>query len=209
MRARCAGRKLIERLRKSKLERDEGGAVFVEFLISFLPVYVFFLCLIQSALLYSARLVTEHAATNAARAAAVVIGDRPSEYGNEPLNSLQERGRRWTSVRRAALLTLSPLIMSGLVQDVNVIFAPADQPDGPAQHGTLQLAPMTDRQVTKIRVRLEVEAVCRIGFASQIVCPSWLSYAGIGSSVPNLLVPTRMVRAEAIYPYQGARYAYP
>src|SRR5688500_719862 len=58
-----------------KLIRDRRGAVFVEFLIAFLPVQVFFLCLIQLAILYSVRLVTEHAAINGARAAAVVIGD--------------------------------------------------------------------------------------------------------------------------------------
>ena len=60
-----------------------SGAVFVEFLIAFLPVYVFFLCLVQLAILFAVSLVTEHAATSAARAAAVVIGDDASRYGQE------------------------------------------------------------------------------------------------------------------------------
>jgi hypothetical protein len=195
--------------RSLTIARDTRGAVFIEFLIAFLPVYVFFLCLIQSAILYSVRLVTEHAAITAARAAAVVIGDDPARYSKEAVNTLPERGRRRTSVRRAVLLTLSPLIVGGLVQDVDVIFAPADRPDGPEQKGTLEFAPMTASRVTKIRVRVEVEAVCRIGVANRIVCSSWLSHVGLGKGAPNLFVPTRKVRAEAIYPYQGASYAYP
>src|ERR1041384_1379951 len=76
-----------------RLRGDRRGAVFVEFLIAFLPVQVFFLCVMQSAILYSVRLVTEHAALNAARAAAVVIGDDPAQYGREPLHTLRERNR--------------------------------------------------------------------------------------------------------------------
>jgi len=51
----------------SILRTNTRGAVYVEFLIAFLPVYVFFLCLIQLALIFSVRLVTEHAAVHGAR----------------------------------------------------------------------------------------------------------------------------------------------
>ena len=54
----------------SRWRRDVRGAVYVEFLIAFLPVYTMFLCLIQLGLLFTVRLVVDHAAENAARAAA-------------------------------------------------------------------------------------------------------------------------------------------
>ena len=94
--------------------RDRRGAIFVEFLIAFLPVQVFFLCLIQLAILFSVRLLTEHAAVNGARAAAVVIGDDGARYSNEGKNELIERGKRRDAVRAAVVLTLAPMILNGL-----------------------------------------------------------------------------------------------
>jgi hypothetical protein len=185
-----------------RLLKNERGAVFVEFLIAFLPVHVFFLCLVQSAILYSVRLLTEHAAVNGARAAAVVVGDERSKYGNEAENTMPERGERALAVRSAVLITLAPMILNGLVQSVDVFYPRADQPDGPRQTGTIPFAAMGDQSVSKVRVRVEVDAACRIGFASQIVCP------GVTQGITSLIVPTRRVRAEAIFPYQGARYAY-
>jgi Flp pilus assembly protein TadG len=184
------------------LLKNERGAVFVEFLIAFLPVQVFFLCLVQSAILYSVRLLAEHAAVNGARAAAVVVGDEPSRYGNEAPNSMIERGERARAVRSAVILTMAPMILNGLVQSVDVFYPRADQPDGPEQTGTIPFTAMGDQSVSKVRVRVEVDAACRIGFASQIVCPSFTE------GISDLIVPTRRVRAEAIFPYQGARYHY-
>jgi hypothetical protein len=182
--------------------RDRRGAVFVEFLIAFLPVQIFFLCLIQSAILYSVRLVTEHAAVNGARAAAVVIGDDRSRYNSEAEHTLPERGKRRDDVRDAVLLTLAPIILNGLVQSVDVIFPDPAQVDGPVRTGALRFNPMGPQSVEKVRVRVEVESACRIGFASMVVCPS------LTAGFTSLLVPTRRVRAEAIFPYQGAAYAY-
>jgi hypothetical protein len=115
---------------------------------------------------------------------------------------MPERGERARAVRSAVLITLAPMILNGLVQSVEVYYPPADQPDGPRQTGTIQFAAMGDQSVSKVRVRVEVDAACRIGFASQIVCPS------LTAGFTNFLVPTRQVRAEAIFPYQGARYVY-
>jgi hypothetical protein len=182
--------------------RDRRGAVFVEFLIAFLPVQVFFLCLIQSAILYSVRLLTEHAAVNGARAAAVVIGDNRAKYPNEPENTLPERGKRRDDVRDAVLLTLAPMILNGLVQSVEVTFPDPGQTGGPPRTGPIQFSAMGAQSVEKVRVHVKVESACRIGFASMVVCPSPLA------ELSGFLVPTRTVRAEAIFPYQGARYAY-
>jgi hypothetical protein len=193
----------------SRALRDRRGVVFVEFLIAFLPVYTFFLCLLQLALLFAVRLVTEHAAVDAARAAAVVIGDDPKRYNGEKINRLTVKGSaRYQAVRDAALLSMAPLILNGFVHDVNVVFPPEERPDGPGRTGTLSFAPMNDSQVSKVRVRVEVEAECRIGIANRIACPLSLNFTHPSDAL-RIAIPMRTVRAEAVYPYQGARYDYP
>jgi hypothetical protein len=188
------------------------GAVFVEFLIAFLPVYVFFLCLLQLAILFAVRLVTEHAATSAARAAAVVIGDDKSRYGQEKPHELNpSSGARFEAVRNAALIALSPMILNGAIQHAQVVFPPADRPGGTKQRGTFKIEPMRDEQISKVRVRVEVNAACRIGFANVIACTRELPGARRGQrtqwwKVLGFLTPTQLVQAEAVFPYQGARY---
>jgi len=185
------------------------GTVFVEFLIAFLPVYTFFLCFIQVALLFAVRLVTEYAAENAARAAAVVIGDDPARYNGEPINRITVKGSaRYDTVRNAALLSMAPLILNGFVHEVNVVFPAEDRPGGVARTGTLAFAPMNDSQVSKVRVRVEVEAECRIGIANRIACPLSFDFTHATDAV-KIAIPMRTVRAEAVFPYQGARYDYP
>ena len=191
---------------------DRRGAVFVEFLIALLPVQVFFLCLIQSSIIYSVRLATAHAAVNGARAAAVVIGDEKlDDYGQDKQHEMADSSAGTAShrevIRNAALLTLAPMILRGMIMKVDVLYPEADKPDGEDRRGVLRFTPMGERSVSKIRVRVEVEAACRIGFASQIVCSS-LAQRIAGSQLNRIWLPTRTVRAEAIYPYQGARYDY-
>jgi len=181
---------------------SDSGAVFVEFLIAFFPVYVFFLCLIQLTLLFSSRLVTEHAAVHAARAAAVIIGDDPGRYDNEEPHVVQRGGAREKEIRKAAILTLAPLILTGLVQDVEVILPEPDVVDGPPQPDGFTYTAMGETEIQKVRVRAEVRIACRIGFANKIAC------SDDSLTLSSLLfgLRTRRVRAEAIYPYQGARY---
>jgi len=74
-------------------EREaESGAAYVEFLISFLPVFTMFLCMTQLALMYAARLTVAHSANTAARAAVVVIPDDPQRYGGDPINQIRYMG---------------------------------------------------------------------------------------------------------------------
>ena len=73
---------------RPSLSADRRGVVFLEFLIAFVPLWVFFLCLIQLAFVSYADLVVKHSADSAARSAAVVLPDDPSEYGDEPERSL-------------------------------------------------------------------------------------------------------------------------
>lgn len=60
--------------------RDQQGAVYVEFLIAFLPLFLMFLCVAQLADLYATQFVVKHAAYRAARAGAVVFPDNPRHY---------------------------------------------------------------------------------------------------------------------------------
>ena len=63
---------------------DERGVVFAEFLIAFVPVWVFFLCGVQLAFIAHANLMVKHSADAAARSAVVVLPDDPNEYAGEP-----------------------------------------------------------------------------------------------------------------------------
>jgi Flp pilus assembly protein TadG len=72
------------RLVPGSLLADQRGVVFVEFLIAFVPVWVFFLCVVQLAFITHANLMVKHSADSAARSAVVVLPDDPNEYGGEP-----------------------------------------------------------------------------------------------------------------------------
>jgi Flp pilus assembly protein TadG len=65
------------------LVRDTRGAVYLEFLVAFMPIFTLFLCLCELANLYSSKLVVRHAAYRAARAGAVVFPDDPANYTGE------------------------------------------------------------------------------------------------------------------------------
>ena len=183
----------------------EQGAVMVEFLIVFMPVFLLFLGVIQSGLLFVARVVVQHAATNTARAAAVVIGDDPGRYDGEPPHEVSPDGERYRAVRNAALITLSPLILNGTVQSVAVVFPDADKPGSPARDGVISFEPMGTTEISKVRTRLEVEVACRIPLVNWLTCPPRLDFQHWRRNVA-LFFPTQWVEAEAIYPYQGARY---
>jgi hypothetical protein len=66
-----------------RLTRDTRGAVYVEFLITFIPVFLVFVCMVQLAMIFVAGLTVQRAATAAARAAAVVLDDNPRYYNGE------------------------------------------------------------------------------------------------------------------------------
>ena len=74
-----------------ELVRDRRGAAYVEFILAFLPLFIFFLGIVQIALLYGASLVVEHSALRAVRTAAVVLDDDPRYYGGEDRNVLDGR----------------------------------------------------------------------------------------------------------------------
>jgi hypothetical protein len=91
--------------------RAVAGAVYVEFLIAFLPVFFFFLSLVQLIFVQTANLVTKHAAAKAVRAAVVVLADDPQYYGGVPVGQLA--GQRKSDIEHAAQI---PLATMGLLE---------------------------------------------------------------------------------------------
>ncbi|MCU1348784.1 MAG: uncharacterized protein JWO56_1814 [Acidobacteria bacterium] len=178
---------------RAGLRDDTRGAVYVEFLIAFMPVFVFFLCLLQLALLFSAKLLVEHSATEGARAAAVVFGDEPGPYPNEasPQPNVSSKERRKV-VRSAVLIALAPLILDDTVGSVGVGFSAGGKQlpvDGPINARTGD---------DMIRVRVDATIVCKIAIANIITC----------DRLGNSALRVKSVPAESAYPYQGASYVY-
>ncbi|MFK7989566.1 MAG: TadE/TadG family type IV pilus assembly protein [Sandaracinaceae bacterium] len=82
---------------------DQSGAAYVEFLISFLPLFFLFTGMVQMALMYGADLVVQHSASQAARAASVVLDDDPERYDGQQRRSVQDSsGGEATSAQRVA-----------------------------------------------------------------------------------------------------------
>jgi len=101
--------------RHGSLLPDEEGTVFLEFLLSFVPVWVFSLCVFQLVLIARANLVVKRAADAAARSAAVVLPDDPAEYGGEPQMSVARHpgtGGLSAAVEAASSVMGSPTVSS-------------------------------------------------------------------------------------------------
>jgi len=70
---------------------NKSGVVFLELLIAFVPMWTFFLCVLQLAFIGHADLMVKHSADSAARSAIVVLPDDPNEYGGEAEMSVDRR----------------------------------------------------------------------------------------------------------------------
>ncbi|QQR90970.1 MAG: pilus assembly protein [Myxococcales bacterium] len=71
-----------------KLIKAERGAIYVEFLLVFIPIFLVWMAIMQLALFSSARLTVQHAAIRGVRSAIVVIDDDPQHYNNVPRGCL-------------------------------------------------------------------------------------------------------------------------
>ncbi len=88
--------------RTNGLVADTGGAVYVEFLLAFIPLFFLFLGMVQMGLLYGAALVLQHSANIAARSSMVVIDDDPQYYDNAGRRQLDTESSGMSSfVQRA------------------------------------------------------------------------------------------------------------
>lgn len=163
-----------------KLIRDNRGAVYVEFILAFLPLAVFFECLVQMSGLITAKLVVDHAASSATRAATIVLHDDPKYYDQEEVG--RASGKRRDTIRLAAAM---PLRATKSFTKLEINFP--SHPKG------------TDDRVTfgpndLVRVRVTATYRCQVPIANRIVC--------------NWATGTREIHGEAALPNQGAAYEY-
>lgn len=133
---------------RGSLASDRRGAVYVEFLVAFLPVFFFFLTLVQFTFLQGANLVVKHAASTAVRAAIIVLHDDPAYYGDVPTG--RATGKRLEEIERAARI---PLAVLGLRPDAVKL----EIPETVAR----------DAQVT---VKLEYQYRCQVPWGRSVVC---------------------------------------
>ena len=160
--------------------RASAGAIYVEFLLAFLPLFIFFLGLVQLFDLHVANVIANHAAQLTARAAVVVLPDDPAYYDGVEVG--KPEGKRKTAIVSAAMQTLAA---ARSVSEVKVTFHDGSGSD--AEKASFSRDDL-------VRVRLDVRFQCRVPLVSKMVCGS------------NDL---RRLRVEASLPNQGAEFTYP
>ena len=177
--------------------RSERGAVFVEFLIVFLPLLALIMCMIQLALIYAGKLVTQHAADTAVRAAVVVLDDDPRYYGGAARDTAA--GPRLADIKRAAVVPLASLSSYGGTVERAVGLGEAGLSDAlAAADAATQLRFPRGAHVgleSDVTVEVDYDFHCGVPLARWILCA-----AGGGRSI--------QLRASATLPNQGAPYAY-
>src|SRR5688572_10094108 len=117
-------RALAERqeMQARRQRASSRGAVLVEFLVAIVPLLVTFFCLVQLAKLYSAKIVLDHAAITASRAAIVILPPNP--------DAPREAGRGHRDVTRAAELAMGPWKTSRAFTKVNIDARTPSEPYG-------------------------------------------------------------------------------
>lgn len=162
------------------LRKDARGAVYVEFLIVFLPLFMMFMSLVQLAFVSVANIVAKHAAYAACRAAIVVLPDDPAFYGDVPVNKAD--GARLTAIEAAAK---ARLLAVSTMPNVEITFP--SSPGGKDSKTTFQ-------QDDTVRVHVTFDYPCKIPIGSRFVC--------------QFLTLHKKLEAEAAMPMQGAGYEY-
>jgi hypothetical protein len=157
-----------------------AGAVYVEFLIAFVPLFVMFMALVQLAFVEVGNLIVKHSAVLGARAAAVVLVDVPSDYADEPIG--RASGKRLSAIEQAVKIPLFALSNS---PEPRVSF-----PSAPGANDSKSQFAGTD----VARVRVDFDFRCRIPVGRTLAC--------------NPLTGTKRVSGEAAMPIFGANYAF-
>ena len=158
---------------------------------SFLPVFCFFLSLVQYTVLYLVQLMVKHGAEQTVRAAIVVIHDDPQYYGGAPVG--QVSGKRKSEIERAA-----KYMLGGTEGEIRVL---------------LNSSYSRDEMVT---LKLELDYPCIIPFGRWTVCDSapMAANANVHGFDDAARVwgqggqYIRLVHATASLPNQGADYSY-
>ena len=161
-----------------KENRGTAGAVYVEFLIAFLPLFVMFMSLVQLAFVEVANLVTKNAAVTGVRAAVVVIPDDPAFYeGSKAYTTAGARKETIEAAVKARLLAVAT------EPEFEVRFpstAGGDDDKTAFQRDDL------------VRVQVEFSYPCKIPIGSFFVCKT--------------LELHKTLKAEAAMPMQGAGF---
>jgi Flp pilus assembly protein TadG len=157
---------------------DRSGAVYVEFVIAFMPLMVMFSGLFQLGMLQIADVVTQHAAVTAARAAMVILPDNPIYYDT---GVDQIGGQRYADIQLAAQTTLTAIDPSPQVQVRFVNTAGGSAPVSSVG------------QFDILHAQVLYQYACRIPIGSLLVC---------GPAAAKLLT------AESDMPNQGANESY-
>lgn len=162
-----------------RLIKDIRGAVYVEFLIAFMPVFIMFLGLIQLADLHQANIIVNHSAMMAVRSAVVILHDNPSYYDNVEVG--KPTGKRLDEIKRAAMM---PLLASRSITEYKVNL--------PAQAGGEDTQQKIERD-DMVRVRVEAHFECRVPLVNKLMC-------GAKS--------LKTISAESVLPNHGMSYTY-
>jgi|GEM_PF-5338389 len=112
--------------------KDQRGVVYLETLVAFLPVFLFFLATLQIADLSAAHIIVRHAATVAARAAVVVLPDDGRYYNDEDNEKLHAfDGLRRQDIEYAAdlILRANPRLDNAPLNVVVGFQSPPTRPD--------------------------------------------------------------------------------
>jgi hypothetical protein len=108
---------VVQRSLRRRRHRGHEGAVLVEFLMAFFPLFLFFMALLQHSALTVGKLMTTHAAILGARAAVVVLPDDPGQYGGVPIDVAA--GGRLDAIKQAVAQPLQ-IFDKGAAPEVRV-----------------------------------------------------------------------------------------
>lgn len=177
-----------------RLARETRGAAYVEFLIAFAPLLVFFMCVWQFGRIFTVRILCTHAATSGARAAAVIIAE-PEDDGvvNHQVTPDKEQ-----QISVAVYAALAPAIANDWISSVQVTFpAAAGASDGARPQLAPKAADFALPEPVMVHVRVSARYRCSLPLADLLMCQH-----------ANDSGWTFPITAEGSFPYQAARYAY-
>lgn len=158
---------------------DIRGAIYVEFLIAFMPLFTMFLGLVQLADLHQANIIVHHAALMGVRAAVVILHDDPQFYENSEIG--KPTGKRLADIKRATML---PMLASRSLTEFKV-----NLPENAGGDDTRTQVERDDL----VRLKVQAKFQCRVPLVNKLVC-------GAQS--------LRTITAEAALPNHGAGYTY-
>lgn len=179
---------------RPRLPGDRHGAVYVEWIIAFLPLFIFFSYLVQFGLLCTASIVTKHAAWMAARAAMVIVPDNPIYYGGSI-------GLAWP--------TASPLGGLACGQPPKTItFTPNSEQLSEIQTAAGRILEPVGASMTNLpTVTLDKSSYAITDTITVTVAYPFPCTIPIGNFI--CLGSTKTLTAQASIPMQGANYQYP